>query len=58
MHPRTYDIQDFPTQVEADKQGYTVPLTKEEATELNPMNRKQRRAWLAQQRKAGKKVRL
>lgn len=55
MHPKTYDIQTFPDQHTADSKGYTVPLNTEEAAELRPMNRKQRRAWLKEQRKKGKK---
>lgn len=55
MHPKTYEIDEFTSMEEAAKKGFTVPLTKDEAGELSGMNRKQRRAWLSQQRKAGKK---
>ena len=51
MHPQTYDIRDFQTKEQAIEHGYTVDLTDEQAAELSSMNRHQRRAWLAQQRK-------
>jgi hypothetical protein len=55
MHPQTYDIRDFQTKEQAIEHGYSETLTDEEAAVLSSMNRKQRRAWLAQQRKAGKR---
>jgi hypothetical protein len=55
MHPQTFDIQEFVDEQKARTAGYTVPLSSDEAAELQGMNRKQRRAWLSQQRKAGKK---
>lgn len=54
MNPQTYDIKLFETADEAEDRGYTVPLTQKQATHLDGMNRKQRRAWLAQQRRDGK----
>jgi hypothetical protein len=55
MHPQTYDIRDFQTKEQAIEHGYSEALTDEEAARLSSMNRAQRRAWLAQQRKAGKR---
>jgi hypothetical protein len=55
MHPKTFDIKEFESFGKADEAGYTVPLTKPETQELSGMNRKQRRAWLSQQRKEDKK---
>lgn len=55
MHPQTLDIKEFSSDEEAKAAGYSVKLTGEEANELTGMNRKQRRAWLSQQRKAGNK---
>lgn len=55
MHPKTYEILEFDSVEQGRAAGFTVPLTKPEAEELKGMNRKERRAWLAQQRKAGKK---
>jgi hypothetical protein len=55
MHPRTFDIQEFVDDQKAQAAGYTVPLSQTEAQELQGMNRKERRAWLSQQRKAGNK---
>jgi hypothetical protein len=55
MHPQTYDIREFQTKEQAVEYGYSVDLTKEAAAKLSSMNRQQRRAWLAQQRKAGKR---
>jgi hypothetical protein len=52
MHPITYDIRDFQTKEQAVEHGYSVDLTSEQAAELSTMNRKQRRAWLAQQRRS------
>jgi hypothetical protein len=57
MHPRTSDIQEFASKPLADAANYTVALTKEQATALAPMNRKQRRAWLSRQRKAQRAAR-
>lgn len=53
MNPFTNEIKEFESDEEAKKAGFTVPLTKEQASQLNPMNRKQRRDWLKQQRKSG-----
>lgn len=55
MHPKTFDIKEFESFGKADEAGYTVPLIKPEAYALSDMNRKQRRAWLSQQRKENKK---
>ena len=57
MDPKTGAIAVFETEKDAQRAGYTVPLTEAEAATLRPMNRKQRRAWLAEQRRAGKKPR-
>jgi hypothetical protein len=55
MHPVTYDIKEFQTKQQAIEHGYSETMTDEEASELSSMNRHQRRAWLAQQRRAGKR---
>lgn len=55
MHPKTYEILEFDSLEQGRAAGFTVPLTKTEAEELSGMNRKERRAWLSQQRKAKKK---
>ena len=51
MNPDTGAIARFETQQDADSAGYTLPLTDEQAQELQPMNRQQRRAWAAEQRR-------
>lgn len=51
MNPNSGAIATFETKGDAKKAGHTVELSKEEALELGPMNRKQRRAWAAQQRR-------
>lgn len=53
MHSNTMDIMEFDNQEAAVKAGYTIPLKKEEADLLQPLNREQRRAWLKMQRKSG-----
>jgi len=53
MQERTMDIQEFDSDEAAKKAGYEIPLTKKQAEELSPMNRKQRRDWLKAQRKSG-----
>lgn len=55
MHPINLDIEQFESDEAAEAAGYTVKLTGEEANELTGMNRKQRRAWLSQQRRKDKK---
>ncbi len=57
MHPQTYDVKSFQTTEGATGEGYTVPLTEAQVAEVLPMNRKQRRAWLAEQRRAERKGR-
>ena len=57
MHERTTELYD---ELEALKlpeaeRRRLVSVTDGEAGELRGMNRKQRRAWLSQQRKAGRK---
>lgn len=54
MHPQTYDIREFQTKEQAVAHGYEL-VSDEEAAKLSTMNRAQRRAWLAQQRKAGRR---
>ncbi len=54
MHPKTYDVKEFPSLEEAAKAGYTEPLNPKEADELKTMNRKQRRKWLSKRRKERK----
>jgi hypothetical protein len=53
VHPETYDIRDFQTKEQAVEHGYSESLNDEEAASLSSMNRRQRRAWLAQQRRRG-----
>lgn len=56
MHNKTMEIREFPDtedgQTDANTKGFTVSLTKKQAGELAGMNRKQRRAWLSEQRQA------
>ena len=52
MNPDTGAIAHFETEKDAKKAGFTVSLTKEQAGELAGMNRKQRRAWAARQRRS------
>lgn len=54
MHPKTYDVKEFPSLEEATKAGYTEPVKAEEVEELQSMNRKQRREWLSKRRKERK----
>ena len=54
MDPNRGSIAVFEKASDAKAAGYTVPLTKKEASLASRMNRKQRRAWAAEQRK-GKK---
>lgn len=55
MDPRSGAIATFETETDAKKAGYTVPLTKEQFTKFQGMNRKQRRAEIAQQRRDSKR---
>lgn len=50
-------IGTFETQEDADKAGYTIPLTRQEARALHPRNRHERRAMLVELRKKAKKRR-
>jgi hypothetical protein len=50
MNPDTGAIARFETEQDAREAGYTQPLTEEQVTMLQPMNRQQRRAWAAEQR--------
>lgn len=51
MNPDTGAIARFETQQDAEEAGYTQPLTDEQVQQLSPMNRQQRRAWAAEQRR-------
>ena len=51
MNPDTGAIAHFETEEDARLAGFTESLTAEQAGELAGMNRQQRRAWLAQNRK-------
>lgn len=53
MHDVTMDVKEFDSDEAAKKAGYNIPLTKEQATEVSGLNRKQRRQWLKDQRKSG-----
>ncbi|HEX2882240.1 MAG TPA: hypothetical protein VHO25_22120 [Polyangiaceae bacterium] len=55
MQPRTMAIASFENEKDARAAGHTIPLSKDEARELGGMNRKERRGWLAQERKAAHK---
>ncbi len=52
MNPNAGAVAVFETKTDAKKAGFTVSLTKKEASMAAHMNRKQRRAWAAQQRKS------
>lgn len=54
MNPDTGAIARFETQQDAEQAGYTEPLTDEQVQLLTPMNRQQRRAWAAEQRRSRK----
>ena len=56
MDTKTGSIAMFETEEDARKAGYDLPLKKEDAERLMPMNRQQRRAWAAKQRKAQRKA--
>jgi hypothetical protein len=55
MHKETGAVATFETKTDAEAAGYTVPLSQEQYDMALHMNRKQRRAWAAQQRGAKKK---
>jgi hypothetical protein len=55
MDPKSGAIATFETELDAKLAGYTVPLSKEQFSHMQGMNRKQRRAHLAQERRAKKK---
>ncbi len=50
MNPDTRAVAVFETERGAVKAGFTVKLTKEQFKDVQGLNRKQRRAWLAQNR--------
>jgi hypothetical protein len=52
MNPDSGAVAKFEKKSDAKAAGYTIPLTKKEASLTSHMNRKQRRAWASQQRKA------
>ncbi len=54
MHQETGAVATFETKTDADAAGYTVPLSRDQYDMALHMNRKQRRAWSAQQRGAKK----
>jgi acetyl-CoA acetyltransferase len=55
MHPQTFDIEQFDSQSDADAEGFTIPIKAEELAQVQGMNRKQRRAWAAAQKRNAKK---
>jgi hypothetical protein len=50
MHKETGAVATFESKADADAAGYTVPLSEDQHGMALHMNRKQRRAWAAQQR--------
>lgn len=52
MNPDSGAIAQFERKSDAKKAGFTILLTKKEASLAQGMNRKQRRAWAAKQRRA------
>ncbi|HKY40700.1 MAG TPA: hypothetical protein VJN18_32420 [Polyangiaceae bacterium] len=55
MDPKTGAIAHFEKESDAVRAGFTKALTKDEAKELGPMNRKARRAWVSKSRKKNKR---
>jgi len=55
MDPRSGAIATFETDEDAEKAGYTVPLTESQFKQFSGLNRKQRLAALAQQRREAKR---
>ena len=53
MNPLTLETGEFDSKEKADAAGFTVPLTKKEFSQVNEMNRKQRRQVLKDKRKSG-----
>lgn len=45
MNPHTGAIAEFENAEDAKAAGHTVPLTRDEAGDLMPRNRAERRAW-------------
>lgn len=56
MDPKSGAIGQFETEEDAKLAGFTESLTGKEAGHLQGMNRQQRRAWLAEQRRLGKRA--
>lgn len=56
MNPDTGAIAQFETDADAERAGYAVKLSLQEARELYPLNRHDRRAKLAQMRQAAKRL--
>lgn len=54
MHKETGAVATFETPADATAAGYSIPLSQEQYDMALHMNRKQRRAWAAQQRGAKK----
>lgn len=55
MKPNTGAIAHFETNEDAKAAGHTVPLDKKQTELLMGMNRQQRRAYFAEQRREAKK---
>lgn len=55
MDPRSGAIATFETDQDAEKAGYTVKLSPAQFKEFSGLNRKQRLAALAQQRREAKR---
>jgi hypothetical protein len=55
MDPCSGAIATFETTEDAEQAGYTVPLTQEQFKQFSGMNRRQRLAALAQQRREAKR---
>jgi hypothetical protein len=51
MNPYSGAIAEFETEADAKAAGHTHPLTRDEAGRLMPMNRHERRAEAARERK-------
>lgn len=55
MHKQTYDIDNFPSQEEANAQGYTIALTTIEKRKLLGFSKAERAAWANERAKAKKR---
>lgn len=55
MNPDTGAIARFETKRDADQAGFTIPLSEDQAQQLLPMNRHERRKWISQSRKKNKR---